>query len=234
MIDKVYRDVIKELGRRKKASRYVKPSSLICVRKATFEIMGAEPVNRNTSKDVMRMEMGKAVHEMVQGHFHKYLPKVYPGWVFQSEIRLDETNCERAAALCVHAYVDGLISKPEPQEGVVLEFKSTSSAVMNSLRQPKPDHREQLNLYMYLMDLQFGEVFYIDRDDADRFQSFPLSFNDALMDETRTKIHSAMDGAVTGRLAPTPVSDYICRTCSYSHLCDPKNKKEWVNAKASD
>lgn len=227
-----YTDILKHLGKEgRMPSASIKPSSLFCQRKMVFELLQVRPERRVSPEAVARMEDGKAIHEMVQQHFDRYLTLVRPGWVFQFELKLTPENNKRAAALNIRCSVDAYASTNE-LERRVLEIKQTSTNAMATLRKPKPTHQEQLNTYLYLLDATDGEFLYFDRSDLANVKSFDFRFDQDMWDRTEEKIHRVLDAAMEGRLPPTDVDRFWCRDCPYTHRCD--RKEEWVDAEAAN
>lgn len=223
-----YRDILHQMGKKgRKPSASIKPSSLFCPRKMTFEMLQVEPRFRTSPEGLLRMEDGKAIHHMIQKHFDKWLPVVRPGWVFQYEIKLTGENCPRAAALFLRCSLDGFGSGPESSPRV-LEIKSTGESQMATLKSPKPEHVEQLNTYLYLVDARDGELLYFNRSNLFDMRSFECPFDSKLWKATEEKIHRVLDATVRGQLPPTDVNTFWCRDCSYGYCC--RNKEKWVDA----
>jgi CRISPR/Cas system-associated exonuclease Cas4 (RecB family) len=228
-----YMDILRKMGKEgHQPSASIKPSSLFCIRKMTFDLLQIKPKFHTSPESILRMEDGKAVHEMVQKHLDRHLPTVRPGWTFQFEVRLTPENCARAADLFIRCSLDGFGTGPAEGDRRVLEIKETGDSVMATLRAPKKDHLEQLNTYLYLIDCREGEIIYFNRSNLSDMRPFDHIFDPELWGKTKEKIERAMAAAMEGRIPPTDVNEFFCRDCLYSHSCTAR--KEWVDAPPQD
>jgi len=230
--ESAFRDILKKMGKEgHDPSPSIKPSSLYCPRKMTFEMMQVPPKYHNSAESVLRMEDGSSVHEMIEKMFDKHLPAVRPGWTFQYEIKLTAENCTRAAPLFIRCKLDGYGNGPDGNHKVV-EFKTTGENQMAALKTAKKEHVEQLNTYMYLLDVREGEVLYFNRGNLADIRGFDHIFDPELWAMTEAKIHRVLEATMEGKLPPTDVNPFWCRDCQYSYCC--KNREKWVDANCEE
>jgi len=230
--ENLYTEVLDSLGRKpRKSSASVKPSSLTCVRRMTFELLAFPKKESVSPEDRLLMDTGTAIHRMIQDHLKDAVPIVRPGWEFHSEVRVNAKTCRKAAELLVSSSLDGVF-EGTPTGRRVLEIKTIGDSAMSALKSPKAEHVEQLNTYLYLVDAPFGDLMYVNRANTSFFKFYERPFNEKLWQATLEKIRMAMQGASEHRLPPTPATDYTCKICPYQYTC--RKKGEWIDAARPD
>lgn len=230
LTEEVLREALYEIiSARPQGSRAVHPSSLKCVRQVTFRLLDFPVKSENLDLDTfILMETGTAIHRMIQDWLKKGLPAIRAGVTFDAEVKIDEKN-ERAAPLLIRGSADGIIHTPIGDE--LLEIKTVGSNGLASLKGVRDDHVEQVNTYLYCLNIIEGNVMYVSRNNTGLMKVFPIRFNPELWRATEAKIKVAIDAAMEDRLPPTDVGNYTCRICPYDYVC--AKKKEWCDAEDS-
>lgn len=200
----------------------VKPSSFACFRRVVFDLLGTEQRSSITPQSRMLMDTGTALHRMIQEHFKKAIPIMYPGATVQDELKVNGDTCARAAPLLIRSSFDLVIRFPNDRPRVV-EIKSVGKSEMDTLgNTPRSKDVVQLNTYLYLIDARQGYFMYIDRGNTYRTKFMPWPFDPVMWSETESRIQMAIQASFEHRLPPAPKDDYACGICPYVWCCPPK------------
>ena len=103
------------------------------------------------------LDLGNSVHELL----NKYLVEM--GILISSEITAVENELFHGRADCIIKCPDA-----DPKEGnlYVLEIKSCSQWVFNSLKDASAEYQSQLQFYMYYLGIPQGMILYMNKDNC--------------------------------------------------------------------
>jgi hypothetical protein len=133
--------------------------------------------------------------------------------------------------------LDGIAKgiKEEPETKFVLEFKTHNQNSFNALikkgvRESKPEHYAQMQLYMHLFSLTRAYYAAVCKND-DRFWGEVIEYDKkdalALMDR--------MENVIFASTPPSKISEdpnfFICRFCNFKHQCHEKCMPEHVSCR---
>lgn len=111
------------------------------------------------------------------------------------------------------------------QRGVI-EFKSigqegfSGPAGVKTTNIPKPQHLEQIHIYMYRFDCPVGWIWYYCKNTSES-HIIPIVFNDTIFQEALDKVRGWKTLADRGKLPPREESWFGCRECKYAKTCNP-------------
>lgn len=107
------------------------------------------------------------------------------------------------------------------QRGII-EFKSIGDEGFKEIqaRGPKPEHLQQLHVYMYRFDCPVGWVFYYHKTTS-KIEVFPVVFDYELFYEITAKVYRWKRLADSGNLPEREESFFGCQDCKYRHTCRP-------------
>lgn len=225
--DTLYKALLNHLGSRTRRRHGVHPSSLICVRWVTFQLLDFRTQGSVTADNLIILDTGSAYHRMVQEHLAN-IGKICADTHFEAEVRIGDA-LPRARELSIRGSADGVFYTPIGN--YLFELKSIGTNALSALRKPKPDHLEQVNTYMYCLELDRGVIMYISRGDPALRKFFNVEFSPELWEKTHKKIRLALDSAFEERLPPVKTNNYTCRICPYSYVC--VNKGRWWDAESA-
>ena len=156
------------------------------------------------------LDLGNSVHEML----NKYLVEM--GILISSEITAVENTL-------FHGRADCIIKCPEAdaKEGnlYVLELKSCSQWVFNSLAEPSDEYKAQLQFYMYYLGIPRGILLYMNKDNC-AFKQFELKLNVPFVEAKIKEFEELKQMLATNT---EPVKECSCG-CSWCEICGNKPK----------
>lgn len=223
----VYEAVLQaKQAKRRKPGRYIHPSSLECVRRVTFELMGFPAKPKIDPGLQAIMDLGNAVHDIVEANLETLIGSVIPGAKFEKEIPIDPETNPVAAKYFIRGRADGI--GYEPEEKWVLEIKSVGINKLTTISRAMPEHKEQVNTYMALFDIPAAVVMYVARENLTQFKLMEVKFDQLIWEATVAKIDVAVNGTMENRLPPTNVGTRVCQICPYRYACTEKAR--WIDA----
>jgi CRISPR/Cas system-associated exonuclease Cas4 (RecB family) len=110
----------------------------------------------------------------------------------------------------------------DSQRGVI-EFKSIGAEgfkEVKSANTPKPQHLEQIHIYMYRFNCPVGWVWYYGKNTSES-HVIPVVFDDTVFHEALDKVLSWKAAADSGKLPDREESWFGCRDCKYRNVCKP-------------
>lgn len=233
MYDNIVYQKYKESEERK-PSRTFAPSSFRCDRLSFFRLRGVDPdpaVEINTSLEFSAM-LGTACHEEIQKNLknaigdqwvdvptfltsaHKLSRDPYD-YVIRKYGEL-ETQIEFFNPP-VKFSCDGIIKIGG--EFYLLEIKTSEYQSFKALKEPKPQHIDQIKCYCSLLELHKALVLYQDRLYGDT-KCYEITVQDYEMHEIYDRMNKILD-YVDKNIAPPrlPSGDYWCTYCKYKKRC---------------
>lgn len=144
-----------------------------CLRQLYFEKMYTDKQEHSiTTKRTFKV--GHAVHSMVQAWIED-MSKLegFPKTAYGAEVKV------RNKELNVSGSVDDIVRFPaDPELDVPVEIKTINSRLFSTLSAPKPEHVDQVNMYLTLKDLDFGIILYIEKDYPHGMKEFIVNKSD--------------------------------------------------------
>jgi len=216
-----------------------------CYRQAVYTMRG-EPKVFDTKEDTEGkaywrkvLDHGTWLHDMIQTHFHSMAANSNQRITFQDEARLDPNIQPMAAKWNIYSSSDGIFTFHErnqatwnfdPTLRVGLEIKSSKSSEFNKLREPKPEHIEQVHVYMAVLDLPLFWVLYFDKDNQNITPATPpwlVRFDHKIWGKLENRFASWHQNLADGTL-PDPMPGSHCGFCGYKTVCNPPDKKTFM------
>lgn len=208
--------VATRLKRNKKRSKGVHPSSAckrnVCLLKLYYDCVdGIEPNRSYEEKMQLTWDLGTLLHDTWQVWFND---------MYKSQFR-DEVKLKSDDGY-IQSQTDGIFSFTRLR--IILEMKSIKEGGNFGWEKvqakPMEDNVKQAHFYMWLADVPFAIIFYLDKNSG-LFKEHAIMFNqnlwDEMMDEVIAPVVSAayLDGPI-----PEATPDYMgCQWCDYSHGC---------------
>ena len=127
--------------------------------------------------------------------------------------------------LIIHGRVD-VLTQHNKNRIVAHEVKTASSC--HWMKEPKPEHNEQLQFYLYCLELEHGVIDYLDkgallRGGTEVDLSFPIELDRKIGKELISRALN-LKSCVDKKTLPVSNSDAwggkVCGYCLYKDLCD--------------
>jgi CRISPR/Cas system-associated exonuclease Cas4 (RecB family) len=208
--------------------------------------MRGEPKVFNSQDDVdgkafwkKVLDHGTWIHDMVQTHLHGMADDSQQRITFEDEVKLHPNNQPLAAKWNIHSSCDGIFTFHErnpntwrfdPVLRVGLEIKSSKSDQFTRMREPKPEHVEQVHVYMAVLDIPLFWVMYFDKDTQNVTPATPpwlVRFDQKLWNNIEKRFADWHKNLADGTL-PEPMPGMHCGFCGYKTVCNPPNSKTFV------
>lgn len=187
------------------------PSSVgYCARKVAADMIGTFPKEQIEERILRVFQNGHSSHERIQNWFDEM------GILVEEEKRLtdDELN--------IKGNCDGVLELGD--EGLfVLEIKTISAKGYRYLKEPKPKHYAQIQLYMHLAEIHKGILFYECKDDQ-RIKEFKVEYDEDFVQELIEKIKWINECVANQELPDRQYekNSFDCRYCEYRKtICWP-------------
>ncbi len=104
----------------------------------------------------------------------------------------------------------------------VLDIKSMNSMVFRSLKEPKPENVQQIQLYLYYFKIPKGILLYVNKDNL-QLKEFVFDYDAqqarCLIDEMNLLKEQIDTNIIPKRLEDYP-NNWQCRYCQYRSVCD--------------
>lgn len=206
-------------------------SELGCPRRVFYTLTAAEKNPRVPKKWKQRFEHGKALHKMLQAQFHE-MARMSGGLLeFQDEVRVRSDLQPVAAELRLDSSTDGIFTFRETVGGpavlrVLLEIKSESPDGYADIKAPKPEHIEQVHLYMRALDVPLCWFIYFNKgneNNTDSYAPWLIAFDPTIWQKVEAKCRRILHLADTKSEPPKGVESIWCEFCPYrsKSVCNP-------------
>lgn len=190
-------------------------SELGCERRAFYTLIGAEKNPRVPKKWKKRFEHGKVIHKMVQDQWHGIAARSGGLIEFDDEVKVAKEYQKIAAELELDSSADGIIRLFDRPGGEVvirvgLEVKSEAPDGFEDLKRPKPEHVEQVHLYMKALDIPIFWFFYFNKGDQENTPSlhpWVIVYQEKIWNEVETKCRRLLQFAEEYRARQPGSSD---------------------------
>jgi hypothetical protein len=212
-----------------------------CVRKVFYNLTKVETKDKTSKHWRKRFEIGHAIHEMTQRHFHRMAlvenAKRYAenlayvnGWSldFKDEVRVHPSLQPLAHYYKFYSSCDGIFTfrlTPDhpPFLRVGLEIKSESPKQYEDLKTPKGYHIDQAHIYMAALDLPLIWFYYFNKGNQNTTPSeapWLVTFNPAIWQKLEARSRVALEAEKTG-VEPVREEGMHCEFCPWSWKCEP-------------
>jgi hypothetical protein len=189
-----------------------------------------------------RFKVGHAIHAMVQRDFKRMARRTFvlPAAEkmakdrglfveFDSEVHLSPRFQQLASELNIHSSCDGVFTFRESPFGPVVlrvgvEIKTESPDGYEKLKAPKPEHMEQVHVYMACLDLPLMWFFYFSKGNQNNTMSqapFLTPFNPAVWARIEQRCELALAHVQQNDVPPREEGIH-CEFCPYSWTCQPR------------
>jgi len=176
-----------------------------------------------------RFMMGTAVHEMLQGEFHKWAVRSKSCVTFQDEVTIAPHLQQMAAKWHIFSHCDGMFVVRKSWDGpalfrVLLEIKTMSPSEFQNLKAPKEEHIDQSHIYMACLDVPMIWLLYWNKGNQNTTgtdnPNFLVRFNQRRWSELEAKFERVHQAAALEKL-PDREESVRCEFCAFSHHCQP-------------
>jgi CRISPR/Cas system-associated exonuclease Cas4 (RecB family) len=230
-------------------SDYIRISELTgnCLRKSYYRLIGEETNSVDFNDGQMRMQIGTAIHEIVQNAYGDYLHNVERRF-FDHELKVTgQTDGMR-----IEYNEDGSINN---EESFILDFKVTGLNTFLQFTLPnkaKKDYVRQLHWYSYLINKELGTnikqlyLVFFNRNVDVNFCSYPdfniaesieksnlykndsmetemkvfnIDYNEELMQEELKTLQNLRERVIKRKPPPKTSKKYTCLNCEYRKVC---------------
>lgn len=130
-----------------------------------------------------------------------------------------------------HGHVDGIIEfeKGNLESRTVIDFKTAKNEsfmfLKNNTRRPSAEYITQINIYMWLLDLQKGIVFFENKNDHELLE-FAVERDNELIEQIKTQSKKILDLIQNKKIPKIPeaysFSTKPCAYCGYRNACYKK------------
>lgn len=185
------------------------------------------------------LDHGTWIHDMVQTHLHGMASSSKQRITFEHEVKLNPSTQPLAARWNIYSSCDGIFTFHErnpttwrfdPTLRVGLEIKSSKSSEFSKMREPKPEHIEQVHVYMAVLDLPLFWVLYFDKDTQNITPATPpwlVRFDERLWNKIEKRFSDWHQNLAAGTL-PDPMPGPHCGFCGYKTVCNPPDRKTFM------
>lgn len=183
-----------------------------------LELLGAKPVQRLPAKPRKIMDVGTAIHTLMD-FYHSTRSTEY-GYVFDYEVPIGVTPAASALKICGSS--DGMSRGwPLPNRRILWEFKTIGKKAMADLRKPSKDYVTQAHVYMGALGVPVTAMTFIVKDNS-TWHTYLVHFEEAIWEERiekrATRINKIARAVVDD--APRNVGQG-CYYCAYYNDCNP-------------
>lgn len=206
-------------------------SELGCARRVYYTLLGEKKKSKVPLKWKKRFEHGKVVHAMVQQQLGEMARRTGGLITFDPEVKIHSRFQKIAAELHLDSSTDGLFEfrravGEQPHTRVIFELKTEAPDGYTDLKKPKPEHVEQVHLYMKALDVPVAWIMYYNKGDQNNTASYApwfIAYDETIWQRIEKKCRVALQMAET-RTPPDRVEGIWCEFCPYrdKDVCGPK------------
>lgn len=207
------------------------PSQLghACLLRTWFDMKGFVKESKTESRQQITFDIGKAVHKMFQGYGER--GAWGPGYKKESPINLnlqklaEDLMIEGSADGEIVVRIDDIPNAPIFEVGIVHEYKSSNDNVFKGVKSPKPQHKQQAQLYAVILNRPVVVYFYLNKNDSNLID-FPVPFDPALWEVLYKKTRYFIDSYESNTQPPGEYG-FHCQDCPFQYACETykQNKK---------
>lgn len=180
------------------------PSSLACKRNMFYDRRADVPVPITSEELAIIFEIGHATHGWVQNLL---------------QLRDKELLIEEKAQLPT-LYVGGTCDGHYVKQGWILEIKSCSPNVFDTLTKPYAYHKEQVHCYMVARGVPRAQIMYVNKATGAR-KKYNVYYDAVIWQGVLDKI-ALVETCVEKNELPEREVDYmLCSECKFAYTCNP-------------
>ena len=210
-----------------------------CLRKLVYGITPPRPVSNNSPFRRRKFAVGHMVHDWVQKDFTRWAENSGQTVHFEREVKISPALSAVASLWEIHSSADGVFTLRD-SEGyetlrVLLEIKTMSKDEFAKLKEPDPDHVEQVHVYMKALNIPFCWVFYWNKDNhtytSPAHEKFLLNFDPFIWERIEKRIAAAYEFKDKGEF-PDREEGFHCELCAWKRICQPQYLEPKVKSMA--
>lgn len=201
-----------------------------CLRQVVYTLFRTQKVAHVDRMWRKKFQVGHAIHDMLQRHFHMMVTNSNGRLLFDDEVRVQDTPLGRE--LCLTSSCDGIFTfcddQLDPFLRVAVELKSKSAEEYKKLRGPEKKHIQQAHLYMAALDVPLAWLLYWDKGTehyTPSLQPYLIRFDPLVWAGLADRAHTALDFAHNNQLPDQEVGLH-CQWCPYAYTCNPPNERQ--------
>lgn len=205
-------------------------SELGCLRRVYYTLSGETKKAKVPRKWKQRFEHGKALHAMIQAQLKGMADSSGGLITFEAEVKVHARYQKIAAELKLDSSTDGVFTffdRPggDPVLRVLTEIKTEAPDGWSDLKAPKPEHIEQVHLYMKALDVPLCWFIYFNKGDQNNTTSYApwlIAYNENIWNKIETKCRTLLQ-MVGARTVPERSEGIWCEFCPYrdKSVCNP-------------
>lgn len=212
------------------------PSSVgKCNRAIVYQMLGY-PQKKKDLKSYLILENGTYFHDRAEKFFKE------SGYLIASELPLKDARLhisgrldlvmkntmkerETQTPILLRDANNAVVYDGFAEDVMIVELKSISSSGFERLgNKPKPEHEDQLMLYMEMTGIKDGKLFYENKNDQ-TMREFDVEYSKAKADKIINKILFCVDCYENNQLPTKEFDkhDFDCTYCDFRSLCWPSS-----------
>lgn len=207
-----------------------------CPRRAVYTMLGTQKLEKPARMWRRKFKHGHWVHAGLQHDMHKMAKSMDGKLKFYDEVPINPYNSAIAQQFDIYSSCDGifLIRVPGPSgtlQDVVrvgLEIKTASPQEYEKLQAPKPEHIEQVHVYMACLDLPCFWIMYYNKGNENTTPSrgrFFVQFDHQIWDSLVARFNDWFD-IIDRTELPDRAEGIGCEWCPYRWTCNPVNVRK--------
>jgi len=211
IIEEYIRKNIKE---RKIGVYYVSELSM-CLRKLYYFYKVGEKIDLST---FLLMESGRVMHEWLAEVLKSVNEIDVNGTKYRIEVSSEQKLSYQIGNVLIEGRYDNIITvkiSDTKEEVMLIEVKTTAD--LDKIKEPKPEHIMQLNFYIGLVGLKEGYLLYIDRKNY-RYKIFKIKYKKELFDQL-VKRAIALHYSLVNNILPDREVGFRCKYCPFKNIC---------------
>jgi len=188
-----------------------------CCRAIFFKFKNA-PRELIEAKILRMFDHGDHIHQMIM----KALLSTREIHVVASEINIPPQEI-------ISGRADAILS--DGKEMFVLDIKSMNSMLFRTLKEPKEDNIDQIQLYMHYFKIKSGILLYVNKD-TQELKEFVVKY-DKKRSESLLGVLDSLKEQIDSNTVPERLLDYPsgrqCRYCQFGEVCSRmgQNSLDW-------
>lgn len=115
----------------------------------------------------------------------------------------------------------------EPDDFIIVDFKTINSNGFNLLTSPKHVHCVQVAIYMHILNISHSVLFYEDKD-KQLIKEFRVDYDKKVAENIMETAKKLLEILKSNKIPPRPYQNkensYDCKYCEYSKICWKSSK----------
>lgn len=209
---------------------YLHPSSAgYCMRKSYYGAMRIPPTDGMSERLVQIMELGHAIHDIVQRHFEELAEKLRSRGIFLEftrEVPYDPNTDSLYQLLGLGGTCDGILRIWVPgqwEQRGTLEIKSIADDGFTKVDagEAQEKHLMQSHIYAFRFNTPIIWILYYNKNNSARAVK-PYFFSPVIFEKTMDYFWDLAIYVHREEEPPREESWFDCKECAYRSLCKPK------------